>query len=166
MDVGATEKVWKLIQEIKGNKTIIITTHSMEEADTLGDRIAILNKGEFQTIGTSLFLKGKFGVGFRMMVDVKEGGNFDQILDAVKQVFPATDLTASSSTTGSITLVKPEKITSLEYSELLSGLFTKLNALIDAGELKDVNAIGLGQTTLEQVFLSLNDKDDDQRQAS
>ncbi|KAJ3017412.1 UNVERIFIED_CONTAM: ATP-binding cassette sub- A member 5 [Siphonaria sp. JEL0065] len=159
MDVGATEKVWRLIQEIKGDRTIIITTHSMEEADTLGDRVAILNKGEFQAIGTSMFLKGRFGVGYQMKVDLKESGSCTQVFEIVKQTFPNAELVAVSHTTGAITLVKPVGAGSVEYSGLLTSLFSKLNGLLDRGELKDVSAIGLGQTTLEQVFLALNDKE-------
>lgn len=47
----------------KAGRAIILTTHSMEEADILGDRIAIMARGELKAIGTSLRLKQKFGAG-------------------------------------------------------------------------------------------------------
>jgi ABC-type multidrug transport system ATPase subunit len=46
---------------MRGEKTILITTHFMEEADVLGDRIAIMYNGQVQCYGTSLFLKKLYG---------------------------------------------------------------------------------------------------------
>lgn len=43
------------------DKTIIITTHFMEEADVLGDRIAIMDHGQLQCFGTSMYLKKRYG---------------------------------------------------------------------------------------------------------
>ncbi len=42
-------------------KTIILATHYLDEADTLCDRIAIMNKGELHTLGTPDFIKKTFG---------------------------------------------------------------------------------------------------------
>lgn len=42
-------------------KVIMITTHFMEEADVLGDRIAIMDHGKLQCFGTSMFLKKQYG---------------------------------------------------------------------------------------------------------
>ncbi len=46
--------------------------HSMEEADILGDRIAIMARGRMRCIGTSIRLKNKFGAGYRMSVGVRK----------------------------------------------------------------------------------------------
>ena len=46
---------------MRGERTILITTHFMEEADVLGDRIAIMDHGKVQCYGTSLFLKKLYG---------------------------------------------------------------------------------------------------------
>jgi ABC-type proline/glycine betaine transport system ATPase subunit len=50
---------------------MVLTTHFMDEADLLGDRVAILSKGRLRCCGSSLFLKKRFGVGYTltMMVD-------------------------------------------------------------------------------------------------
>ena len=50
-------------QEEKRGKTILLTTHFMEEADVLGDRIAIMTKGKVRCCGSPLFLKKTFGEG-------------------------------------------------------------------------------------------------------
>lgn len=46
---------------MRGQRTILITTHFMEEADVLGDRIAIMDHGQVQCYGTTLFLKKLYG---------------------------------------------------------------------------------------------------------
>merc|ERR1711871_600999 len=49
-----------------GGRVIVLTTHSMEEADVLGDRIGIMSQGRFQALGTSVHLKKRFGSGFKL----------------------------------------------------------------------------------------------------
>ena len=62
--------MWTVIQEAARGKVIILTTHSMEEADILGNRIAILSKGELHCIGTSVRLKSNFGSGYKLIVQL------------------------------------------------------------------------------------------------
>ena len=47
---------------MRGEKTILISTHDMEEADILGDRIAVINLGCLRSYGTNMFLKKVLGV--------------------------------------------------------------------------------------------------------
>ena len=53
LDVIARKTLWKIINELKGKKTIILTTHYMEEAESLSDRIGIMAGGRLVDIGTS-----------------------------------------------------------------------------------------------------------------
>ncbi len=53
--------LWELIQDYKKDRTIIITTHFMDEADSLCDRIAIIKNGEIKCCGSPYFLKERFG---------------------------------------------------------------------------------------------------------
>lgn len=46
---------------MRGQKTILISTHDMEEANILGDRIAIMDLGQLKSYGTPMFLKKTFG---------------------------------------------------------------------------------------------------------
>jgi len=46
----------------------------MEEADLLGDRIAIMSKGKLRTLGTSLELKSNFGIGYHLHIALEEAG--------------------------------------------------------------------------------------------
>jgi len=66
MDPVSRRQVWNLIEQYKKNRVIVLTTHSMEEADILGDKIGIMSHGQLSCIGTSLHLKNKFGAGYRV----------------------------------------------------------------------------------------------------
>ncbi len=50
---------------------LLLTTHSMEEADTLGDRIAVFANGRLRCLGTSLHLKARHGSGYRLSIGLK-----------------------------------------------------------------------------------------------
>ena len=53
LDVIARKELWKVISSLKGKITIILTTHYMEEAESLSDRIGIMSKGRLVEIGTA-----------------------------------------------------------------------------------------------------------------
>ncbi|KAJ3095341.1 hypothetical protein HDU97_007031, partial [Phlyctochytrium planicorne] len=68
LDPLSRRKVWKVIQEIKQNRVVVLTTHSMEEADELGDHICIMHQGRLRASGSSLFLKNRFGKGYQLTI--------------------------------------------------------------------------------------------------
>ena len=53
VDVIARRELWEIIRALKGNTTIILTTHYMEEAEALSDRIGIMKDGKLLTVGTA-----------------------------------------------------------------------------------------------------------------
>jgi ABC-type multidrug transport system ATPase subunit len=56
--------IWTMIQNIKKDKSVILTTHSMEEADFLSDRIGVIVDGNFKCIGTPVEVKSAYGGGY------------------------------------------------------------------------------------------------------
>ncbi|MBQ1284101.1 MAG: ABC transporter ATP-binding protein [Acutalibacteraceae bacterium] len=61
LDVIARKELWAVIKHLKGKITIILTTHYMEEAEKLSDRVGIMAKGNLLTVGTSNELIAKTG---------------------------------------------------------------------------------------------------------
>ena len=61
LDVLARRGLWQLIGELKGETAILLTTHSMEEAETLSDHIGILNRGRLAAVGTPAELMARAG---------------------------------------------------------------------------------------------------------
>jgi ABC-2 type transport system ATP-binding protein len=61
LDVLARRELWAAIEKLKGRVTIVLTTHYMEEAEALSDRIGVMAKGELKAIGTAAELLSKTG---------------------------------------------------------------------------------------------------------
>ena len=77
LDVIAKHELWEMIRCLKGRITIILTTHYMEEAETLSDRIGIMKSGKLLAVGTAEELKALAGTKdfeTAFVTIVKEGG--------------------------------------------------------------------------------------------
>jgi len=61
LDVIARRELWKLITDLNGKITIILTTHYLEEAESLADRVGIMSKGKLKALGTPDELKKEAG---------------------------------------------------------------------------------------------------------
>lgn len=61
LDVLARRELWAIVQSLKGRVTIVLTTHYMEEAEALSDRVGIMAKGTLRAIGTPAELTAKTG---------------------------------------------------------------------------------------------------------
>ncbi|KAM8899352.1 phospholipid-transporting ATPase ABCA1 isoform 1-T3 [Spinachia spinachia] len=72
VDPYARRGIWELLLKYKQGRTIILSTHHMDEADILGDRIAIISHGKMRCFGSSLFLKKHFGSGYYLTL-VRDG---------------------------------------------------------------------------------------------
>uniref|UniRef100_A0A914W7X7 ABC transporter domain-containing protein n=1 Tax=Plectus sambesii TaxID=2011161 RepID=A0A914W7X7_9BILA len=68
VDPHSRRGIWDLLLKYKEGRTIILSTHHMDEADVLGDRIAIIAHGRLRACGSSLFLKTRFGSGCHLVV--------------------------------------------------------------------------------------------------
>lgn len=66
LDPISRRKIWDVILRSKTDRSVLLTTHSMEEADTLSDRLAIMAYGVLRCLGTSSRLKRKYGMGYRV----------------------------------------------------------------------------------------------------
>ncbi|XP_076005482.1 retinal-specific phospholipid-transporting ATPase ABCA4-like isoform X1 [Genypterus blacodes] len=80
VDPYSRRSIWDLLLKYRSGRTVILSTHHMDEADLLSDRIAIISKGQLHCCGSPLFLKNCFGVGFyltlvRRMKDLRKKEN-------------------------------------------------------------------------------------------
>ena len=90
MDTTTRRRFWDMVKQYKEGRIVILTTHYMDEADILGDRICIMAEGNVQCCGSSLFLKNKFGVGYNLVLAKKgsRGTSTKQIDDYIKKKLP------------------------------------------------------------------------------
>ena len=76
LDPENKHQIWKIVQKLKNpHRCILLTTHSMEECETLCSRIGILVKGRLQCVGSSVHLKKKYGEGYTITVNISKGLN-------------------------------------------------------------------------------------------
>lgn len=68
MDTTSRRKLWDMLKKNKKDRIVILTTHYMDEADILGDRIGIMAEGQLACTGSSLFLKNRFGIGYNLVI--------------------------------------------------------------------------------------------------
>ncbi|KAJ3410865.1 ATP-binding cassette sub- A member 5 [Chytridiales sp. JEL 0842] len=172
MDIDSTHQIWSLLESLKKGSTsspatgssgicVVLTTHSMEEAETLGDRIAMMSNGRLQVLGSVLYLKDKFGVGFRLVV---EGSGVERVLEVVRRWVSGAYVKMEEGRGRGVIYLK----SSLERTEdgkkdmaaALGGIFKDLREAQERGELKGVRTVGLSQSSLEEVFIALKEQGD------
>lgn len=66
MDLQARRSLWNMLRNYRRERIILLTTHYMDEADILGDRVGVMVNGQLKCIGSSLFLKNRFSDGFKL----------------------------------------------------------------------------------------------------
>jgi len=94
MDPEARRFMWAVIYKISTrNKlsSVVLTTHSMEEAETLCRRIGIMVDGEFKCLGTNQYIKDKYGDSFEISYTINNSKN-EIILNSFKNAFPAKNV--------------------------------------------------------------------------
>ncbi|XP_012080230.1 ABC transporter A family member 2 isoform X2 [Jatropha curcas] len=158
MDPISRRHVWDIIQDAKKGRSIVLTTHSMEEADILSDRIGIMAKGRLRCIGNSIRLKSRFGTGFVTNVSFIENATAQSPPNAtvdhtnqhedVKQFFKDhLDVLPAEETKSFLTFIIPH-----EKEKLLTKFFTELEDRQQEFRIADIQ---IGLTTLEEVFLNI-----------
>ena len=71
VDPTARHAIWEVISQHRANRTILLTTHHLDEAETLADRVAILHQGRLLCVGSPLALKTEYGSGYTLTLAVK-----------------------------------------------------------------------------------------------
>ena len=79
VDPYVRRDLWDLMLRMKKGRVVVMTTHSMEEADALADKVVVMRGGGIEVVGTSVGLKARFG-GYQILLEV-DCGNFDEQRD-------------------------------------------------------------------------------------
>lgn len=74
-----------LVLHLFVGRTIILSTHFMDEADILGDRIAIISEGQLQCCGSSMFLKKQFASGYYLTLVVSDEARLRQTRESTEE---------------------------------------------------------------------------------
>ncbi|KAL8973521.1 MAG: hypothetical protein Q9197_002231 [Variospora fuerteventurae] len=84
VDALARQKLWQILLAERGARTIVFTTHFLDEADLLSDQIAILSKGSLKALGSAVELKHRLGNGYR--IHVHDNANNRAALDGLEGI--------------------------------------------------------------------------------
>ncbi|XP_015109411.1 ATP-binding cassette sub-family A member 2 isoform X2 [Diachasma alloeum] len=147
MDAESKREVWDIVLKMRGEKTIIISTHDMEEADILGDRVAIMHTGRLKSYGTSMFLKKFYGDGqVEVTLSVEPWCDPSKIIREIK--VPAELLNQDE---GKMVLAIPQ----------VKSLPEALDHLESSRKDLGITGMSVSIITLEQVFLRVTRDDAD-----
>lgn len=147
LDVSARRHLWNMLKQYKKDKIIILTTHFMDEADYLGDRIGVMGEGKLLTCGSSMFLKNKFGFGYGLTL-VKE--NSEVSTEKVTQMIESH--VQGAKLEGDISKELKYILPTSEIAKF-ENLFKDLD---DKGKSElGIESYGVSLTTLEDVFLRI-----------
>jgi len=79
LDPLSRRRLWDLLKKKKENCTVVLTTHLIEEADVLADRIGVMTRGSIQAMGSPDFLKRKFGAGYYLNLVAEEDNDVESV---------------------------------------------------------------------------------------
>lgn len=145
MDPAARRALWDILQKEKRNRTILLTTHYMDEADALGDRIAIMAEGELKCCGSSFFLKKRFGTGYHLVCVKNENCDPAAVTCVLQKYIPNIEIQTEIG--HELTYELPE-----DGLSMFEKLFSDLEQVqVNLG----LDSFGVSLTTLEDVFLKV-----------
>lgn len=116
-----------MLKEYKKDRIVVLTTHYMDEADILGDRIGIMAKGKMTCLGSSIFLKSKFGVGYNLTV-VKTSGKLNTELMSFLTEKLGSEVVLQSEIQSEMTITIPQKY-SIKFAEFFAEFDRSLDNL-------------------------------------
>lgn len=146
MDPYTRRYLWDALKDLRtAGRAILLTTHFMEEADYLGDRVAIMANARIRCFGVSHFLKTVYGTGYTLAI-VKRVGFGQEHQQRLFDLFPGCYLVTDAAL--EITLRVPSSA-----AHLIPGALRRLEA---ESEEFAASTVSLRLTTLEEVFLTIN----------
>ncbi|KAG1667013.1 ATP-binding cassette sub-family A member 17 [Nymphon striatum] len=157
MDPAARRSTWDLLNQQKTNRTILLTTHYMEEADVLGDRIAILASGQLQCCGSSMFLKNKYGAGYHMtLVKEEDSCDINSVTELVNKFVPNAEI--ESNVGAELSFILPR-----ESSPNFQALFQNIE---DNKQTLGISGYGASITTMEEVFIKVGEASNNEKSSA
>ncbi|ETL35618.1 hypothetical protein L916_12275 [Phytophthora nicotianae] len=155
MDPYSRRSVWDILQNNRNGRLMVLTTHFMDEADILGDRIASMAEGELRCSGSSLFLKNRFEAGYNLTV-VKDDERCDdkELVAFISSYVPTSQVLSNVGSEIAFQL-------SLDSSPLFAEMFAELDR---QSKQLGVLSYGVSVTTLEEVFIKVAELDDENHQ--
>ncbi|XP_028015270.2 phospholipid-transporting ATPase ABCA7 [Eptesicus fuscus] len=177
VDPASRRSIWELLLKYREGRTLILSTHHLDEAELLGDRIAVVAGGRLRCCGSPLFLRRRLGSGYYLRLakcpqPLATSTKGDTDLKDSVDARPERELGSRGSRAGTPHLLavvqhqvpgaqvvedlSHELVLVLPYGGALDGSFAKLFHELDQrlGEL-GLAGYGISDTSLEEIFLKV-----------
>ena len=155
MDPYSRRSTWQILQNAREGRVILLTTHFMDEADILGDRVCIMAHGQVRCCGSPMFLKERFGVGYVLTLvrDVRDSSssrsssrNDDEALKLVRRFVPEASVATN---VGAELSMRLSLSSASAFPAMLAELERSFTALA-------IVSYGISVTNIEDVFLKVS----------
>ncbi|KAF1319952.1 Abc transporter a family member 4, partial [Globisporangium splendens] len=163
MDLKARLDTWDALKRAVSHRAVILTTHSMQEAQALCENIGIVAEGRLKCCGSSLFLRERFGVGYKLtLVHHEDGGSSDDndddqfgggrtgtsvLMETVRRFVPQATLVSDNKWETRIQLTNGKE-------SAFVALFNELETMKARSEIK---RYAVAATDLEDVFVKVTE---------
>ena len=138
--------IWNIVERMRQDRCVILTTHAMDEAEALCTRIGIMAKGSLQCIGTQKELRERYGSTYELTFTVPNGTptNSQKLQKFLKKYASSTALVSNFGETRVFTVNKSD----LELADLFE--------VIVRGRSKNLyTEWGINNTSLDEVFIAI-----------
>ena len=159
VDPAARRRIWRLIDQHRIGRTVILSTHHLDEADMLSDTVVVMHKGKILCTGSPLSLKMMHGRGYRLLVsfpndhdttvDSIDRKKLETLKTVIEDVVPNAVANEVSGTEVAVTLPLQGK------SGLNNNIAQAAKVLEDSRKMLGYSHFSLECDTLERVFLDL-----------
>ncbi|XP_060910213.1 uncharacterized protein abca12 isoform X2 [Labrus mixtus] len=154
VDPCSRRSIWDIVIQHKKQRTIIMSTHHLDEAEVLSDRITFLERGGLKCVGSPFHLKDKLGQGYKLTLTKKmqnlESEQIDnvELKSFIQAHVPEARLKEAQGGDLVYSLPAFNSSNASSYRSLLTALDANLDTL-------QLGGYGISDTTLEEVFLQL-----------
>ncbi|XP_065294949.2 phospholipid-transporting ATPase ABCA3-like isoform X2 [Dermacentor albipictus] len=147
MDVETRRAVWDTLTDVAKERTLLLSSHDMEEADAIADHVIILASGGIVCSGSTSFLKKACGVGYKLTFSkVKNAFKLHDVMNIVRKTTPAAFVDDEKQEEVSIVL---GTLDSKDFPAMFRALESSLQKLGIAG-------IGVTVASMKDVYLKIN----------
>uniref|UniRef100_A0A8C4VW33 ATP binding cassette subfamily A member 10 n=1 Tax=Gopherus evgoodei TaxID=1825980 RepID=A0A8C4VW33_9SAUR len=147
LDISSRYHVWSLLKEHKANRVTLFSTQLTDEADIIADRKAFISHGRLKCVGSSLFLKRKWGIGYHLSLHINDSCDSAKMTSLVQQHISNAKLSGQS---------HEELIYMLPFENV--DKFPELFCDLDTHVCREILSYGISMTTLADVFLTLEEE--------
>ena len=147
LDTNSRKELWKFLKENKKDKIIILTTHSLEEAEFLSDKIGIIKDGKYIYSGTSSFLKNKYQNGFNLNLIINSSFNEEtreQLINEFKDINNVININSENLFQIKLNINDEEEIKNI------------FQIVDNIKKIYNIKKYSISTTSLEDYFIKLN----------